>query len=166
VRQNVSSGSPWEKSVGYSRAVRVGHCIAVAGTVAAGEKGEAIGSGAYEQSKHIFEKIRRALEECGAGLSDVVRTRAFVTAPEHAAGFQRAHREVFSSIRPAATLVVVSALIDGRFVVEIEADAVLPQKRARASSRSVLRPEIGGVPRAAARAAGPRRRKPREDKEE
>ena len=125
MRQNVSSGAPWEASVGYSRAVRVGPCIAVAGTVASDERGEALGSDSYEQSRHIFQKIRRALEECGASLSDVVRTRAFVTGPEHAAGFQKAHGEAFASIRPAATLVVVRGLIEDKFVVEIEADAFL-----------------------------------------
>jgi enamine deaminase RidA (YjgF/YER057c/UK114 family) len=125
MRQNVSSGAPWEAIVGYSRAVRVGQTVAVAGTVATGPEGSPVGESSYEQSRVIFRKIETALAQCGAALSDVVRTRAFVVGREHTEGFLKAHGEAFSGIRPAATLVLVSGLIEPGFFVEIEADAVV-----------------------------------------
>ncbi len=166
MRRNVSSGTPWESRVGYSRAVRVGPIVTVAGTVAADERGRPVGRDAYAQTRFALEKIARALSECGASLSDVVRTRVFVTSRRHFAGAQKAHGEVFSGIRPAATMIVAAGLIDPRFCVEVEADAVLPEKRKRAMRPSVLRPEIPPVPRPALRQVRSRRRTPTEKEEE
>jgi enamine deaminase RidA (YjgF/YER057c/UK114 family) len=124
-RQNISSGVPWEKSVGYSRAVRVNNFVFVAGTVASDKEGRAQGKDSYDQCRYIFEKIEKALREAGAEFKDVVRTRAFLTDAKHIAGFQKAHGEVFSEIRPAATAVIVKELISPEFLVEIEVDAVV-----------------------------------------
>lgn len=125
-RQLISSGAPWEAIVGYSRAVRVGNVVEVAGTTAV--EGEAVvGEGdAYLQTVCILQKIAAALREAGADVTDVVRTRIFVV--DIARDWQaigRAHGEVFGHIRPAATMVEVRALIDPRLLVEIEATAYL-----------------------------------------
>ena len=125
-RKNISSGSPWEDVVGYSRAVRIGNVIEVAGTTAM-DGDVLIGEGdVYAQTKFIFQKIERALAEAGSSLTDVVRTRMFITdiAKWEEAG--RAHGEFFKSIKPASTMVEVSALIDERLLIEIEVTAVLP----------------------------------------
>lgn len=125
-RQNISSGSPWEDVVGYSRAVRIGNVIEVAGTTAM-DGDVLIGEGdVYAQTKFIFQKIERALAEAGSSLTDVVRTRMFITdiAKWEEAG--RAHGEFFKTIKPASTMVEVSALIDERLLIEIEVTAVLP----------------------------------------
>lgn len=124
-RQNISSGAPWEKAVGYSRAVRVNNLVMVAGTVASDEDGRPQGKDSYDQCRYIFEKIERALREAGAELEDVVRTRAFLTGAEHIPGFQKAHGEIFADILPAATAVIVKGLIAPEFFVEIEVDAVI-----------------------------------------
>src|SRR5260221_5055830 len=125
-RQNVSSGGPWEDVVGYSRAVRVGNTIAVAGTTAAEADGTIFGGDdAYVQAKRCFEIIAAALTEVGASLSDVVRTRMFVTDIGRWREFGRAHGEVFAAIKPAATMVEVARLIDPAILVEIEVDAVV-----------------------------------------
>lgn len=124
-RQNISSGVPWEKAFGYSRAVRVNNLVVVAGTVASDKDGRPQGKDSYEQCRYILEKIERALREAGAELEDVVRTRAYVVGAEHIPGFQKAHGEIFSDIRPAATMVVVKELISPEFFVEIEVDAVV-----------------------------------------
>lgn len=125
-RQNVSSAGPWEASIGYSRAVRVGNTIAVSGTTSAEADGTIHGEGdAYLQARRCFEIIERALVEAGAGLPDVVRTRTFLTNIDDWQAVGRAHGEVFGDIRPAATMVAVSQLIDPAMLVEIEADAVL-----------------------------------------
>ena len=125
-RQNISSGAPWEGTVGYSRAVRVGSAIYVAGTTAADERGEVIGEGdPYRQASYVFDKIERALREAGATLADVVRTRMFVTDIASFDAIGRAHGERFASVRPAATMVEVSRLVDPRMLVEIEVDAVI-----------------------------------------
>ncbi len=125
-RQLVSSGGPWESQVGYSRAVRVGNTVTVAGTVAVGPDGNVIAPGdAYQQAKAIFATIGRALEEAGASLSEVVRTRSFITDLDLWEGFGRAHGEVFSGVRPAATLVEVSGLLGDGTVIEIEVDAII-----------------------------------------
>ena len=125
-RQNVSSGGPWESTVGYSRAVRVGNLVVVAGTTSANPDGSIHGAGdGYAQAKRCFEIIGRALSEAGATFNDVVRTRMFVTDISSSEEFGRAHGEVFRDIRPAATMVQVSALIDPAMLVEIEVDAVV-----------------------------------------
>ena len=125
-RRNISSGGPWEGPGGYSRAVRIGNVIAVAGTVAVGPDGEVVAPGdAYAQTRAIFATIERALVEAGASLTDVVRTRAFITDIDQWEGFLRAHGEIFGDIRPAATMVEVSGLLGEGTVIEIEADAVV-----------------------------------------
>ena len=125
-RQNISSGAPWEAVVGYSRAVRVGPFVAVAGTAASDSEGKVIGKGdPYAQAVAILAKIEAALREAGASMSDVVRTRIFVTDIGHWEQIGRAHGEVFGAIRPACTLVAVSGLVDPEMLVEIEADAVI-----------------------------------------
>jgi len=125
-RQRISSGTTWEKTYGYSRAVRVGSAVYVAGTTAVDAEGQVIGENdPYRQAKFIYAKIEIALGEAGASLSDVVRVRAFVTDIARWTEVARAQGEVFGEIRPAATLVAVSALVDPRLLVEIEADAVV-----------------------------------------
>ena len=125
-RQNISSGTPWESRYGYSRAVRVGNVIEVAGTVAADENGDVVGVGsAYEQTKFIFAKIEKALAEAGASLEDVVRTRMFLTDISLIDHVGLAHGEVFHDIRPASTALQISALINPEMLVEIEVTAIL-----------------------------------------
>jgi len=124
-RQNISSGTVWETLAGYSRAVRLGDLIAVSGTTATDENGHIVGQGdPYAQTAFILRKIERALREAGASLEDVVRTRIFVTNVAQWEAVSRAHAEFFGEIRPANTLVEVSALIGEGYLVEIEADAV------------------------------------------
>ena len=125
-RQNISSGTKWESFAGYSRAVRIGAQVYVSGTTATDEHGQLVGgSDVYTQSVFIFQKIERALNQAGASLSDVVRTRIYVTQQEHWEAAARAHAEFFSNIRPANTLIVVKALVGDEYLVEIEADAVI-----------------------------------------
>lgn len=126
-RQLVSSGAIWESVVGYSRAVRVGSWVSVAGTTAAAEGGGAIGGADVgAQAREALRRIAAALEQAGAGLQDVVRTRIFVTDISSWQEVGRAHGEFFGSIRPATSMVEVSRLIDPALLVEIEADAVVP----------------------------------------
>ncbi len=123
-RQTVSSGAPWESTVGYCRAVRTGPHISVSGTAPVGPDGEVVGVGdPYAQAKRCIEIIAAALAEAGAGLEHVVRTRMFVTDIGQWEAIGRAHGEVFGAIRPATSMVEVSALIDPDMLVEIEADA-------------------------------------------
>ena len=128
-RRNISSGSPWEDTVGYSRAVRVGNLIEVAGTTAVDDRGEVVGpNDPYRQAKYALEKIGRALAEAGAGFENVIRTRMFVTDISRWEDVGRAHGEVFRDIRPAATLVQVASLVRSDLLVEIEATAVAPEE--------------------------------------
>jgi enamine deaminase RidA (YjgF/YER057c/UK114 family) len=122
----IPSGTPFEPVYGYARAVRVGNRVFVSGTVASDEQGRVVGGDdMYAQAKHIIEKIGQALEQAGASLQDVVRTRTFVTDISRWQEVARAHAEFFGPVRPAATLVEVSRLIGDEFLVEIEADAVV-----------------------------------------
>ncbi len=125
-RQNIPSGTKWEAVVGYSRAVRVGNQVFISGTTATDEQGRVVGAGdPYAQAAYIFQKIERALQQAGASLRDVVRTRIYVTDVRHWEAVGRAHGEIFAQIRPANTLVEVSALVGDAYLVEIEADAVI-----------------------------------------
>ena len=122
-RFNISTGVMWESKVGYSRAVKIGNIIAVSGTTAIinGEvKGE---NDYYIQTKTILEKIRTALIEAGAGMEDVIRTRIYVKDISNWEAVGKAHSEFFGKIRPASTMVEISALVDEKMLVEIEADA-------------------------------------------
>jgi enamine deaminase RidA (YjgF/YER057c/UK114 family) len=125
-RTNHASGAKWESIAGYSRAVRVGPFVQIAGTTAWDEKGDIVGvRDSYAQTVQVLRNIEGALRTAGASLRDVVRTRAFVTNIEDWQEVARAHGEVFGDIRPAMTMVQVSRLIDPRMRVEIEADAIV-----------------------------------------
>jgi enamine deaminase RidA (YjgF/YER057c/UK114 family) len=126
-RRTIASGSPYEPVVGFSRAVVVGDTVHVSGTAPVMADGGDPPADAYGQTRRCLEIIVEALREAGAGPEDVVRTRMFLAAPEHWEEVGRAHGEVFGEIRPASTM-VVAQLLDPRWLVEIEADAILPAR--------------------------------------
>ena len=129
-RLNISSGAKWEDIIGYSRAVRVGNVIEVAGTTAVDESGNLVGAdNPYEQTKFIIMKIERALLSAGATLKDIVRTRIFTTDISRWEEIGRAHGEFFSRIKPASTMVEVKSLINPELLVEIEASVVLQENQ-------------------------------------
>lgn len=124
-RTNYSSGSPWEDIVGYSRAVKVGNTIEVTGTVADHEGQLLGGNDPYLQTKYALDKIKATLESAGATIEDVVRTRMFVTNIDDWEAIGKAHQEVFGTVKPCTTMVEVSRLIDKKYLIEIEATAIV-----------------------------------------
>lgn len=127
-RTNYSSGSKWEDIVGYSRAVKVGNIIEVSGTVASGADGQVVGKdNAYEQTRYIYQKIEKALQQAGASMKDVVRIRMFVTDISRWQEYGKAHSEFFLNIKPCNSMIGISTLIEPDYLVEIEATAILTQ---------------------------------------
>lgn len=125
-RQRVAAGTHWEPIVGYSRAVRVGNTIYVSGTAATDDAGQVVGlNDPHAQTKQALRKIEAALQQLGGAMTDVVRTRMYVTNIDYWEDYGRAHGEFFGDVRPATAMVEVSRLIDARMLVEIEAEAVV-----------------------------------------
>ncbi len=125
-RQNISSGAQWEEIVGYSRAVRIGNQVEVAGTTAVDETGQVVGiDDPAAQTRFILQKIEKALHKAGATLDDVIRTRVFVTDISRWEAIGRAHGEFFRTIKPASSMIEIKALISPELLVEIEVTAVI-----------------------------------------
>src|SRR5690349_20319686 len=125
-RINISSGAKWEDIVGYSRAVRIGNVIEVAGTTAVDDRNEIVGvNNPYEQTKYVLMKIEKALTEAGASMKDVVRTRMFVTDISKWEDIGRAHGEYFKDVKPAASMIEVKGLITPGLLIEIEVTAIV-----------------------------------------
>ena len=130
MRENITSGTVWEDVAGYSRAVKVGDHVFVSGTTATDDEGSLVGKeDAYKQASFILRKIERALVQAGSSLKDVVRTRIYLTDASLWREVSRAHKEVFDTIRPANTLLEISALVGEGYLVEIEADAIIGSGR-------------------------------------
>lgn len=127
-RTNYSSGVKWEDIVGYSRAVKVGNVIEVTGTVAVNENNELVGPNSpYKQTRFILQKIEKVLQQAGASLKDVVRTRMFVTDISLWEEYGKAHGEFFGDIKPCTSMIEIKALIAPEYLIEIEATAILTQ---------------------------------------
>jgi enamine deaminase RidA (YjgF/YER057c/UK114 family) len=125
-RTNYSSGAIWEDIVGYSRAVKIGNVIEVTGTVAVDENNLVVGKGnAYEQTRFVIQKIEKVLQQAGASLKDIVRTRMFVTDISRWEEYGKAHGEFFKDIKPCTSMIEISSLIDADYMIEIEATAIL-----------------------------------------
>ena len=125
-RINYSSGSKWEDIVGYSRAVKAGNTIEVSGTVASGPNGEVIGiNDAYEQTRYIYTKIEKVLQNAGSSMKDVVRVRMFVTDISRWQEYAKAHSEFFINIKPCNSMIEVKGLIEREYLVEIEVSAII-----------------------------------------